>query len=279
MRNVPCLLVFIYCLAGIGACEARSQSVRQVEMILFEPLAQLREPHVQPREQGADGTPVRQPESLYDAPIMDSAIPATFPAVPDWMRAGTRSVWAMAHADICTAPIYHPAGFIRGETERRRAAYYALMSEIACENGLPTGLFDALILAESRYRPDALSRRLAFGLTQLMHETARELGVDRYSVEGNLRGGARYLRQMLDRFGDYHLAIAAYNAGPGRIRNGQMPPIKETRIYVHEVLSTWQRLGAYPLSSGSANLIAQAVPMRRVTVQRFARAAADLPGS
>src|SRR3546814_1654056 len=65
-----------------------------------------------------------------------------------------------------------------------------------------------------------------------MPGTAAQLGVDRYHVESNLRGGAKYLRRQLDRFGHYHLALAAYNAGPGRVRNGAVPRIPETRDYV-----------------------------------------------
>jgi hypothetical protein len=66
--------------------------------------------------------------------------------------------------------------------------------------------------------------------------------VNRYDVEQNLRGGARYLRQQLDRFGAYHLALAAYNAGPGRVRNGSVPRIVETQDYVSNVLLNWSRL-------------------------------------
>jgi len=127
-------------------------------------------------------------------------------------------------------------------------AYYAMMSNIACTYGIPTDLFDALIMQESRYRPDALSPKNAFGLTQLMPGTALQLGVDRYSIDGNLHGGARYLRQQLDRFGQYDLALAAYNAGPGRIRSGRMPGIAETRTYVGNVLSNWSRLSAMTAS-------------------------------
>src|SRR3546814_10908217 len=72
-----------------------------------------------------------------------------------------------------------------------------------------------------------------------MPATAAGLGFDRYSVEGNLRGGARYLRQQLDTFGQYHLALAAYNARPGRVRGGLVPRISETPDYVSNVL--WNR--------------------------------------
>src|SRR3546814_20092419 len=74
------------------------------------------------------------------------------------------------------------------------------MCGIACEYGIPVGLFDAMIIRESRYRTDALSPKNAFGLTQLMPGTAASLGVNRHSVEDNLRGGARYLRQQTNRF-------------------------------------------------------------------------------
>src|SRR3546814_20918088 len=98
------------------------------------------------------------------------------------------------------------------------------MSGIACEYGIPVGLFDAMIIRESRYRTDALSPKNAFGLTQLMPGTAASLGVNRYSVEDNLRCGARYLRQQHDRVGPYHLALAEYNAGPCRVPGGLVVP-------------------------------------------------------
>ncbi len=127
-------------------------------------------------------------------------------------------------------------------TEQRRAGYYAMMSDIACRHGIPTGLFDALIIRESRYNAGATSTKKAYGLTQLMPGTAATLGVDRFDIEQNLSGGAKYLRQMMDRFGHVHLALAAYNAGPGRVRNGALPRIAETLSYVENVLLDWRRL-------------------------------------
>src|SRR3546814_710119 len=75
---------------------------------------------------------------------------------------------------------------------------------------------DAMLIQESRYNPMALSPKGAFGLGQLMPGTAKQLGVDRYSLHGNLRGAARYLSWQLREFGRVDLALAAYNAGPGR---------------------------------------------------------------
>lgn len=169
--------------------------------------------------------------------------PVSAISVPAWMRTGpliASRTWR--YAPGCILPGYRKTGFLRPDAERRRAFHYALMSQIACEHGIPVALFDAMIIRESRYRPAIVSPKNAFGLTQLMPGTAKDLGVDRYSVEGNLRGGARYLRQQLDRFGQYHLALAAYNAGPGRVRGGTMPQIRETQAYVVNVLSNWSRL-------------------------------------
>lgn len=101
-------------------------------------------------------------------------------------------------------------------------------------------LVESVIRAESNFKPDAVSPAGAQGLMQLMPATARELGVeDPFDVHQNIDGGARYIRQMLDRFGgDLKLALAAYNAGPGAVErhNGNVP-YRETRAYVRRVLA------------------------------------------
>lgn len=168
-------------------------------------------------------------------------------AIPAWMGGHLAFATAtMPFTPGCTATGYRPAGFLSRSVEKRRFDYYAMMSNIACEHGIPVGLFDAMIIRESGYQADIFSRKKAFGLTQLMPGTAAGLGVNRYDVEQNLRGGARYLRQQLDSFGQVHLALAAYNAGPGRIRNGAVPRIPETLDYVDNVLLNWRRLAGVP---------------------------------
>jgi hypothetical protein len=111
----------------------------------------------------------------------------------------------------------------------------ALARRIAQEAGVDPDLFVRLVRQESGFRVDAVSPAGAQGLTQLMPATARGLGVsDPFDPEQNLRGGARFLRAMLDEFGgDYRLALAAYNAGPGNVRKyGGVPPFQETQRYV-----------------------------------------------
>ena len=115
------------------------------------------------------------------------------------------------------------------ESIQRAAARYNLSPE----------LIRSVIRAESNFHVDAVSPAGAKGLMQLMPETAKELGVTNvFDVQQNIDGGARYLRQMLDRFGgDTKRALAAYNAGPGAVEqfNGNVP-YAETRQYVKRVM-------------------------------------------
>jgi soluble lytic murein transglycosylase-like protein len=129
-----------------------------------------------------------------------------------------------------------------GTSSFRRASYLPHVYAAEVRYALPTGLLDALVWTESRYNPLAVSHVGAAGLGQLMPATARELGVtNRFDPVSNIDGAARYLRQMLDRFGVVHLALAAYNAGPGAVtRAGGIPRNGETPAYVRNVLRRWK---------------------------------------
>lgn len=117
-------------------------------------------------------------------------------------------------------------------------AYAAYIAELADRYDLSPALLEAVVWQESRWRENAVSPAGARGLAQLMPGTARDLGVDPDDPRANLEGGARYLRQQLDRFdGDLEKALAAYNAGPGRvIRSGGVPRIRETQRYVAAII-------------------------------------------
>ena len=220
-------------------------------------------------------TAIAQPSAVASASSgFGSASPAALVAptssiaVPAWMRGGYVSPAAVAYTPGCAPLPYRPAGFLDRRAEARRAAYYGMMSSIACEQGIPTGLFDAMIIRESGYNPLAISPKKAFGFSQLMPDTAASLGVNRYDPAQNMRGGARYLRQQLDKFGQVHLALAAYNAGPGRIRNGQVPRIVETQGYVTNILANWSRLNGFaPASTIGQTSIAYAT--RSATISSF----------
>jgi soluble lytic murein transglycosylase-like protein len=116
--------------------------------------------------------------------------------------------------------------------------YTAKIHELAARFDLSPSLLEALVWQESRWREDARSPVGAQGLAQLMPGTARYLGVDPRDPFQNLEGGARYLREQLDRFdGDLEKALAAYNAGPGRVeRANGIPNIRETKQYVAAIM-------------------------------------------
>jgi soluble lytic murein transglycosylase-like protein len=117
--------------------------------------------------------------------------------------------------------------------------YAAKINELAVRFDLSPSLLEAVVWQESRWRENAVSPAGARGLAQLMPGTARYLGVNADDPFANLEGGARYLREQLDRFdGDLEKALAAYNAGPGRVmRAGGIPNIRETREYVAAIMA------------------------------------------
>lgn len=103
-------------------------------------------------------------------------------------------------------------------------------------------LVAAVAEVESNGNQNAVSSAGAIGVMQLMPDTAASLGVDPYNKQQNVEGGAKYLRQMLDTFGgDTKKAVAAYNAGPGAVKDyGGVPPYKETQNYVNKVLDIYR---------------------------------------
>jgi Transglycosylase SLT domain len=132
-------------------------------------------------------------------------------------------------------------GVVVGVKPATGATRVADVDQVEQDYGLPQGLVHAVIHQESRGRANAVSVKGALGLMQLMPGTAAQLGVNPYDPEQNVRGGARYLRQQIDRFGSIPLALAAYNAGPGAVlRYGGVPPYRETQNYVSTIMRRWQ---------------------------------------
>ena len=117
-----------------------------------------------------------------------------------------------------------------------------LISKYADKNGLDEDFVKAVINQESGFNPNATSHCGAMGLMQLMPATAQGLGVtNAYDAEQNIEGGTKYLKGLMDRFGnDKSLALAAYNAGPNAVKKyGGIPPYAETQNYVKKVLSKY----------------------------------------
>ena len=128
-----------------------------------------------------------------------------------------------------------------------KARYSDMIEKVARRSNLNPELLHAVVRAESAYDPNALSKKGARGLMQLMPDTADRYGVgNSWDPEQNLDGGARYLRDLLDMFDqDLKLAIAAYNAGENAVRKygNKIPPYPETRQYVRKVV-TFYRAGS-----------------------------------
>ena len=171
-------------------------------------------------EIGGDGHVwiVGGPSAAQAAPLAGTgaAVPAeTFDGSPD--------VAALTQIDAAAGP----------------AAWRDHVAQLAAKYDVSPALLEALVWQESRWNTGAVSPAGARGLAQLMPGTARQMGIDPANPHANLEGGARYLRMQLDAFGgDVEKALAAYNAGPGRvIRAGGIPAIRETRDYVASIMT------------------------------------------
>ena len=109
--------------------------------------------------------------------------------------------------------------------------------------GVDPDLVTAVVWIESRYCPDAVSPKGAIGLGQIMPGTAAGLGIDPTDPASNLWGTSKYLRDKYLEWGDWELALAAYNAGSGAVRKyGGVPPYPETQAYVRNVLYVYDHL-------------------------------------
>lgn len=132
-----------------------------------------------------------------------------------------------------------------GNWQARAASYTTLINHAAQKTALQPALLRAVIAVESAFNPRAVSRAGAQGLMQLHPKTARRYGVgDAFDPEQNVRAGARYLSDLLQRYdNDLELALAAYNAGEDAVdRYGRhIPPYRETREYVPAVLRLYRQ--------------------------------------
>ena len=153
------------------------------------------------------------------------------------------------------------------------ANFREAVEQVAYQNDLPVQLMHSVIQVESNYNPWAVSSKGAMGLMQLIPSTARRFGVkDAFNPLENLKGGARYLRYLLDLYGEknYPLALAAYNAGEGAVtKYGGVPPYAETRNYlvlVRQALENARKSGAAPAKPQAAEPGHQTVEVRSAEV-------------
>jgi soluble lytic murein transglycosylase-like protein len=146
----------------------------------------------------------------------------------------------------------HPlaAAIVNVQSVRAAPSVAAAIQGAAERHHLSTDLVEAVAWQESRLHQNAVSPKGARGVMQLMPSTAKSVGVDANSLDGNVNGGATYLAQMMIRFdGDLIKSLAAYNAGPAAVaRYGGVPPWRETRNYVDAILD---RLSSTPSNANS----------------------------
>lgn len=171
----------------------------------------------------------------------------------EWQRAAAKVVSESRKKKIIASGRRMAAPRLPKDLSSRRARFARLIEQAARENNLYPELIHAVVRTESAYDPSAVSSAGAIGLMQLMPPTAERFGVnDIWDPVENLRGGARYLRELLDLFGhDLRLALAAYNAGENAVAKygNRIPPYPETQRYVRKVL---QFLWAERASAGGS---------------------------
>ncbi len=115
------------------------------------------------------------------------------------------------------------------------------------EMGVDPAITLSIAKSESGFRQEARSPRGAVGVFQLMPSTARRMGLNPYTLDGNIKGGIMYYKSMYKMFGSMELALAAYNAGPGNVKKYKtVPPFRETKRYVARIMADYNNLKIHP---------------------------------
>jgi len=165
-------------------------------------------------------------------PASGSGLPASGSGLPASSRSSTSSPFSGSAKDS------------RAISSRPRTNLAEVVNEASGRYRLDPDLVNSVIKAESGFNVRAVSPKGAQGLMQLMPGTASKLGVpNAFDAEANVEGGAKYLRELLERYNfDMVKALAAYNAGPQRVEQfGGVPPYYETRAYVARVVRDFNK--------------------------------------
>ncbi len=199
------------------------------------------------------GAPVSTPQTTGTTPGTSSSFAAQLASVAGATPASATATAAPAAGTTATG----------AATPGANTPYATEIDAAAKKYDVDPALLRGLIRQESNFNPNAGSPAGARGLTQLMPGTAAALGVDPSVPAQAIEGGAKYLRQQLDKFGgDPAKALAAYNAGPGAVqRYGGIPPFAETQNYVRKVLAyAAEYRQAAPAASAAAASVTSPAP-------------------
>jgi len=217
-------------------------SARSVQEMIRERQSQSLAPNHRDSRTARENSRIRQEENR-SFQFTDSEGVSTFTNIPDKYRhrSGYRQV------SVRYQPVQVPAKFQKrtSPSNYKVSDYQELIASSATRYNVDEDLVYAVIRHESNFNPAAISRAGARGLMQLMPGTAADMGVsDIFDPAQNIDGGTQYLARMLSMFGDrWDLALAAYNAGPERVKEHRgIPPFQETRTYVNRVLNEVNKL-------------------------------------
>jgi hypothetical protein len=134
-----------------------------------------------------------------------------------------------------------------------KTPFEKLIRAAAKKYDLDADLIHCVVAVESNFNPKAVSRKKASGLMQLLPQTAAQYGVkDIFDPEENINAGTRYLKELLAKYHDLTLALAAYNAGPERVDQygRRVPPYLETMKYVQRIAKSYAKIKAESTSAG-----------------------------
>lgn len=181
-------------------------------------------------------------EAEFNKPEVNELLP--FQPLPEALKLRPEPIELPSRSKGLDLPVQRSIEIERKSSSHRpvdriTVRYGDLIDLAAAETKLDSILIASVIEAESAGNPKAVSRAGAKGLMQLMDATASDYGVtDSFDPGQNIMAGSRFLKAMVDRFGDVKTALAAYNAGPGNVdKYGGIPPFSETRKYVERVIS------------------------------------------